>query len=610
MASFFQNRINLFEDRGIGKGEAYSPVNPIPSNALLADASVSNAGKVLETTTVVESETIEIQSPLKGFGSYLQDILPSDIAQGAGAFASSMLQIKNIKNVPIEKFAQVVTNIETTSGLTINGTNVPTDTTLAGQGLPLIAKGSGPFGTYTMSDFYGCMSGLPYIGLDIDGLIKKLETPTLYAIYENLYLAVKWEQPGTLTATYSDGGVGSYTLPNVTLPANRGGGYGREGTSAPLVTVAGGTATLSIGTDPTDLSTFGKITAVSWSAVGTTGSPTTSISIPEPTTIYGSSGWSPGMNDAIQYYIDAANAEILNIGLTKNSTAALMNTNWSFSGRKLSIEQEAISIGSQVSVPADATKDEPITNLAQYPITQISFTDLIPVYGLQTQPHMQAQTLEAISNLSTIGGQSIVGLMREARNQNRLTELGISLDNTINDTLTPTQNKQLIANGTLDGTGPAVLGQVLASFDAEGNVTSTVDVYPTPYGTYDTDNQNYYVTNTTYAGTQLGTVVDTGASVVVTSGPGNNVSGTGLGTGSGIGSGTGSGINPTVGISLSASTPIIGFPGSFAGSQYGNLIPANLNAFYTSNTLLPSTYTINEAIDNVIRCNCDCWDLA
>jgi hypothetical protein len=49
--------------------------------------------------------------------------------------------------------------------------------------------------------------------------------------------------------------------------------------------------------------------------------------------------------------------------------------------------------------------------------------------------------------------------------------------------------------------------------------------------------------------------------------------------------------------------------GSFAGSAYTNLIPTNLNAIYTSKNLLPSTYTIGEAIDEVIRCNCDCWDL-
>ena len=76
--------------------------------------------------------------------------------------------------------------------------------------------------------------------------------------------------------------------------------------------------------------------------------------------------------------------------------------------------------------------------------------------------------------------------------------------------------------------------------------------------------------------TQLGTVVDTGATVLDPSGPG-------------VGR---------------------GYPGSFAGSLYGNLLPANLNALYTSNNLLPSTYTVNEAIDEVIRCNCDCWDLA
>lgn len=518
---------------------------------------------------------ITVQKFPIGFGSYLDGILPSDIATACGAFATSMLQIKNIKNVPIEKFAQVVTNIETTSGLTINGTSVPTDTTLAGQGLPLIAKGSGPFGTYTMSDFYGCMSGLPYIGLDIDGLIKNLETATLYNIYKQLYLAVTWER-ATATIQYTYDGISTYTTTGVTL-TDPGGGYGREGAAAPVVTVNGATVTATIGTDDTDITNFGRVTALNFTP-GTSGSvPTISIDYPPGTGSFS--------NSIVQDYIDDANTEILNIGLTNNTTAAQMNTNWSFSGRKLSIEQEAISIGSQVSIPSDATKDEPITNLAQYPTTQISFTDLIPVYGLQTQPHMQSQTLEAIANLSTIGGQSIVGLMREARNQNRLTEIGISLDNTIDDTLTSTQNKQLIANGTLDGTQPAVLGQVIASFDAEGNITATANVYPNPYGTYNNTNNNYYVTNPDYNGTQLGTVVDTGAAVVYTSGAGVSGDGTNI------------------------PAPIIGFPGSFAGSRYSNLIPASLNAFYTSNTLLPSTYTVSQAIEDVIRCNCDCWDM-
>jgi hypothetical protein len=57
-------------------------------------------------------------------------------------------------------------------------------------------------------------------------------------------------------------------------------------------------------------------------------------------------------------------------------------------------------------------------------------------------------------------------------------------------------------------------------------------------------------------------------------------------------------------------TGLPGVPGSFAGSPYSDLIPPNLNSWYTSATLMPSTYTVDEAIDEVIRCNCDCWNLA
>ena len=578
MAGFFQNLRLVAEGDRVVAGEAYSTATDTPTNELLANASANTTANI-EQGSNNTAPNIHVQTPLIGFGSYLDGILPSDIATACGAFATSMLQIKNIKNVPIEKFAQVVTNIETTSGLTINGTSVPTDTILAGQGLPLIAKGSGPFGTYTMSDFYGCMSGLPYIGLDIDGLIKNLETATLYNIYKQLYLAVTWEPASVTVNTSYDSFSGIYTVVSVVL-ANDGGGYGREGLPATITLSNGATGTMTIGTDDTNLGTFGRVQSLpTGSLVGTTSSSPITVTVINP------QGLGAFPDSIVQDYIDDANAEILNIGLAKNDIAAQMNTNWSFSGRKLSIEQEAITIGSQVSIPSDATKDEPITNLAQYPTTQISFTDLIPVYGLQTQPHMQSQTLEAIANLSTIGGQSIVGLMREARNQNRLTEIGISLDNTIDDTLTSTQNKQLIANGTLDGTQPAVLGQVIASFDAEGNITATANVYPNPYGTYNNTNNNYYVTNPDYNGTQLGTVVDTGAAVVYTSGAGVSGDGTNI------------------------PAPIIGFPGSFAGSRYSNLIPASLNAFYTSNTLLPSTYTVNQAIEDVIRCNCDCWDM-
>jgi hypothetical protein len=181
MAGFFQNlRVAVERDDNIDSiGAAYAP-----------------AGSPTELTppvTVANNNVVIQQFPV-GFGSYLDGILPTDIATAAGAFAVSMQQIRNVSSIPIEKFAQIVTSIETIAGLSINSTNVPVDTTLVTESLPLIALGSGPFGTYTMSDFFGCMTGLPYIGIDINGLMNTIETPTLYDIYNQIYLAVTWQQ--------------------------------------------------------------------------------------------------------------------------------------------------------------------------------------------------------------------------------------------------------------------------------------------------------------------------------------------------------------------------------------------------------------------------------
>ena len=521
------------------------------------------------TTTVVDTVTVStnnitIQQFPVGFGSYLDGILPADLATTCGAFAVSMQQIKNISSIPIEKFAQVVTNIETIAGLPINGSSVPVDRALVTESLPLIALGSGPYGTYTMSDFFGCMSGLPYLGIDIRGLIQSLETPTLYNIYKQLYLAVTWDPASNsqFTVEYDTNpnpplGPTTYTVTGITVSSPQGGGYCRESSLPPTITLSNGASgTAIVGTDDTDLDTFGKITGVTLVSSGTDGTSIPTVNtIPDPTTEYGSAGWSPGMNDAVQYYIDAANFEIGDvIQPAKSLLAEQMNTNWNATGTQLTIEQRALSTGLPVPVPTT----DPITDLAQFPTTQIVFTDSVPQFGLNTDPHMQAQTIEAIANICLPGGQSMVGMMRQSRNQTRLTEVGIPLDDNISDTITPVQNKELIANGTVANSPTAKLAQV--------NCTTGDEINPDPYGFYDPNNNNYYVTNPNFGGSNLGTgsKLDTGNSEAL---------------------------------------------GSFAGSPYTNIIPTNLNVIYTSKNLLPSTYSITDAIDEVIRCNCDCWDM-
>jgi hypothetical protein len=542
MAGFFQNL------RVVSERSTLDDMGAPASNAYATNSTETTANVATEDTTVASPTPLTIQPIPQGFGAYLDGILPPDIAKAAGAFSVTMQQIKNISSIPIEKFAQVVNSLETTKGLNVNGSSVPTDTSLASQGLALIALGNGPYGTYTMSNFLGCMSGLPYLGINIRQLIQQLETPTLYDIYKNLYLAVTWER-ATATIQYTYDGISTYTTTGVTI-TDPGGGYGRAGAAAPVVTVNGATVTATIGTNYLDITNYGRVTALNFTP-GTSGSvPTISIDYPPGTGSFS--------NSIVQGYIDAANAEILSIKNSQPARAQQLITNWEKTGTLLSIEQRAIATGMSLQVPlADPVEDREPT-LAGYPTTQYSFVDSIPRYAKFTQPHMYSQTLEAISNLNTVGGRSIVAMLREARNQARLQEAGIPLDNNIENKLTNAQEAQLIANGILPNSVPAGDGTFVDTVPASLQTELGV---PDPYGYYDPTTDTYYNTNPNYEGN--GEAIDTGQAIE---------------------------------------------PGSFAGSRYRSLIPPELSSVYASDVLLPSTYSIQEAIDEVIRCNCDCWD--
>jgi hypothetical protein len=478
--------------------------------------------------------TINVQTLKEGLGAYVFGILPTDVAIAAGAFAASMGQIKNIVNVPIEKFAQLVTNLETIRGLNINGTDIPTNAELQAQGKALLALGSGPQGTYTMGDFFGSMSGTPYNKLFgiIEEQLLALGTDTLSRIYLDLYLAASWANAtGTVSySTYEAAGIWYYQITGVSL-TNGGGGYG----SVPSVSIAGGsgaTATCKISTNPQDIATtYGKVYDLQLTSPGvpvvyTPTGPNNDVPlIDQPILIIDpppGSGW-PSMNTTVQNLIDQANAEIARIFATSLERATALNDAWNATGTQLTIEQRAREKGLQPPLP---TPREDV--IASTPVTQTNFVDSISGYALNTKPNMYAQTLEAISNLDTQGGQSIVALMREFRNQARLAEAGIPIDNTIPATLNRKDTSILIANSP-------------SNFS--------------PYGYYNPVNESYIVN---------GSPVPVGKPVVL---------------------------------------------GSLAGSQYTNIVPPELNTLYTSNTLLPSTYSPQEALDEVIRCNCDCWTL-
>jgi hypothetical protein len=324
-------------------------------------------------------------------------------------------------------------------------------------------------------------------------------------------------------------------------------------------------------------------------------------------------------NSQVETYITLANTEIANILASKPKESGTLNLLWNLTGTQLTVEQSArLKAINIVPSPRD-------NSLSQTPNIQISFVDSIPQYANETNPHMAAQTLEAIADWSTVGGQSIVGLMRESRNINRLSLIGVPVENNIDSNISVQQNNILESNGTLPNARNGVpipgIGCVLEDtvvytlpsnlevLDESNNVQS-----PTPKGYYNPNDLQYYITETNIGG--QGSVVNSDTSLgdlltLSVSNSGTNILGPYC-------DGTGPDSNNTIGIVKGGSKIATGIgvpedtgnpiePGSLSGNPYQNLVPDNLNTLYSSGILTISTYPVEDALAKTIECNCDCW---
>jgi hypothetical protein len=530
----------------------------------------------------------------KGFGSYLDGIIPADQAVAAGAFSYSMRQIKHISSINFSKFAKVAAAIENTADLPLtSGTDKPTNQDAINAVQSTCGSGSGVNGTYTMSDFFGCMSGLPYPWQLIDQRISQLDNATLYNIYQQLFLAVTWE-PATAVVTYTTSVVDTVTYYHVTgiTLTSPGGGYGRGNSPVPNVTISNGaTAIATIGTDDStaasvDGGQYGRVISLTLTGSGTdsTTIPTVSIECPPITgtggtnTPAGTVGWPSPMNDVVEGYITQANAEISTIVSKNQSAATHLNTYWDTLGTQLAIEQRARYTASPpVKVPVDL-----FTN--PYPSTINTFVDSMTTFAQDTAPHMAAQTLEAISDLNSVGGQSAVGMMRQERNQARLQKIGIDPDNNIPDSLPPATTRALTANGTAPGAVAGIPSPNGNIYTNPAWPTNTIDnsvVNPIPSGIY-----------VSPVGFQQTAGVNTGDITPILDGNPNPV------------------VNPLVpsGPAIIPTSPVANIVIIAPPAQYNpNNLPTNLNPNYTNSTLLPSTLSVPQAIEHVVTCNCDCW---
>jgi hypothetical protein len=624
--------------------------------------------------TSTNTNTFNFQPESVGFGNYLYQILPTDQAILAGAFASSMQQIKNIYQVDFQKFSQVVFSIEMADRNLnlISGVTTPTNSSGISQTYTKLALGSGPDGTYVMSDFLGSMSGLPYMWGDIEKYIKYLQTTKLNNIYQELYLATTWEG-ATVTVQYTTSAGPIYTITGLTI-TNPGGGYSRGSAVAPTITIAGGsgaTATCTIGTDNTDIGSdgggnYGRVISVAVTSIGTPNGtiPTVTIECPPTATLpvsangnvstsgvntaSGTAGW-PGMNAVIDDYITQANDEILAIQQNNEKNATILNKLYNIAGAQLTVEQRArFTALAPVSIPRD-------TGISVYPTTTISFVDTIPELSTNTLPHMYAQTLEAIANLNNIGGQSLIGMMRQERNAIKLQEIGIPLDNKIPNTMDSSTMKLLLSNGTVP---TALTGVEVVGINGNTDNPTTTYTLPSnllqensvgdlisncPMGYFDPNTETFKITDSAspvgqYVPIQeILNLSNASSNNVNLLGPSNNGTGpalqtvvplsTGLNDGTnilqtgstnvGLGESNNISLQPIVvvragprlpsGLGKDIETDAPNVNGSLAGNEYTDLIPPTLNSAYNASTLGCFKYDPEEAVPEVTRCNCDSW---
>jgi hypothetical protein len=177
----------------------------------------------------------------------------------------------------------------------------------------------------------------------------------------------------------------------------------------------------------------------------------------------------------------------------------------------------------------------------------------------------------------------MVAKMREERNQARIRQLGVDLDNNIPSTQASVVTKTLLANGTASGALSGITspnGNVYTLPAWAINEQDGLLVEPIPSGYYDPFGPGFQQTAATESGDITPILTGLPNPVVSTLVPAGPV------------------IEPTV-----SDIVIIAAPPEFNPSN----LPPNLDPNYTNSTMLPATYSIADAIDKVIECNCDCW---
>ena len=593
----------------------------------------------------------------KGFDSYLGGpnvVIPAEIGLACAALRYSFLQISNIEQITPGKLGNCIQNLQILDDASVgdgaNGTPAgpdaesdadrlqrPINVGLVSTVSEEMGLGSGYGGTYTLNDFFGCMSGVPYWweslynylagNTEVANVTANASTSELAAIYQQLFLAVSWEAgTGSVQTTLraEETGIGTgeydyfYTVTGVTL-VNDGGGYGRGGAPDPVAVISGtsgATATLTIGrsdkdTGSNDAGTFGRITSfiltsagieVEYASAQPSATPTDpGLTVAIETPPIGTYAWLPATgatnspdgtaynyDTVTQYYINAANAQISSLTANPSNSNQFgfdqINYIWEVLGKQMKVEQRTrYNALGRVEIPSD-----PFVYTNQ---DLVSFVDNIPEIAKPQSIYDSIRgrvTLEAIVDRACEVGQNIVAAMRESNNEQALANCGIPINNNISDKIPLGIRDTLNANGTAPGAKEGIqIGDIKWVNPEFPDVFGPGGPIPGGGGKYIPP--NFVPIEGEAPGTldpiingddnpQVGPTVSIGPPEVIISS-----------------------LPPLFGGDPARVVPPEGDQGD--GFNSGGGKPSGPNPPY-----LPPQ-TAQEAIDKVIHCNCDCWDL-
>ena len=290
-----------------------------------------------------------------------------------------------------------------------------------------------------------------------------------------------------------------------------------------------------------------------------------------------------------KYYIADANSEIYQISYKYPTQINELNINWDIMGKQMKVEQRTrYNALGRVEIPRD-----PFTYSNQ---DIVSFVDGMPDYSdfqndfSDNRTGLQGRaTIELIIDRDCDVGQNIMAQMRQERNEKTLANCGIPLNNNIPDKTPASTIRTLVTNGTVPGALEGVVQGALewvnpgwpyigppgnTTIQTPGVVASSTAL--TPIGGEAPGSFTPLTTDVAYP--VIGPVINVGPPENV---PGNSN-------------------DPNDG-DPGENTPGDGSGGG--GNNGGGGEPSGPN-----NPFVPRQ-SVQSAIEKVIHCNCDCWDL-